>query len=182
MLDSKLIVVGVPFAAGVLINVFGKPHTQERHAIRSRKELLTILRFNISREIADAIPVKRARVSDDTYISGVKAALQEYLTSTKKGIRDYQRCDSLFEAFIGALRLFKYGGLPCSLFSSFCFGFFFYFPEDWFFRRGAGFVAGFILLCFTAFCCFRMWRSKDRFDDLCTEYEVTGDSPKDEDS
>ena len=155
----------------MLIAIVNKPFGEKKEIDILRKSLLGEMRFKLAIELASYLPVKNEVQEDDDYIAQVQVKTNEYLSLKNHAILNYFNSEKIYKKYVFLYKIFKNAiiGLPivvilCSLVL------FTFYSEKITIEHCV--VSTVILIALLLLLWFLKERMKDKYTDLCDEYEV----------
>lgn len=171
---NNLIPMALSFGPAIFSAVFAfitKPTAEKTKTDALRKSLLETLRFKMAVEVAACLPVKKKKTPDDDYLEMCRSSLNNYFSANSPVIVDFLDSERAYRSYVRYFKVFKYaivvipiitilGGIISFLF--FC---------DILSLKRVGVVIC-ILISFILLFWFLKERHRDKYDDLCSKYEV----------
>ncbi len=163
-----------PLVVGVIAWLITSPGREENRIGRLRKKLLDDLRLRVSKQIAEKLPEKKKGISADDYWAQTQESIKEYIALNQKEFLDFSTSESRYRKFVTTVRFFKYSIFLSALilggFFLILFGFEQKIPAN-IVAIGKIVVGGILLFVIIGFAtCLE--RAKDKFQDLCSDYEI----------
>lgn len=168
----NLLFAFIPAVISTILGVLGRPFDEKLKVERQRKNLLDGLRFKISIEVSQVIPVKNFDDTQDDYVLICREGLKEYFASNSGSLIDLINTEKIFTSYIRYFKLFKYAFVGIPIFAI---------------------ISGILLALFNKLSLnlcligilfslviigilwFIMENRKDKFSDLCSKYEIVCD-------
>lgn len=171
---NNLLLVALSFGPAIFSAIFAyitKPTTEKTKTDALRKNLLETLRFKIAVEIAACLPVKKKKTPDDDYLEMCRSSLNNYFSANSPVIVDFLDSERAYRSYVRYFKVFKYAIVVIPIITILGGIISFLFFRDILSLKRVGVVIC-ILISFILLFWFLKERHRDKYDDLCSKYEV----------
>jgi len=171
---NNLITMALSFGPAIFSASFAyitKPTTEKIKTDALRKSLLETLRFRMAVEIATCLPVKKKQTPDDDYLAMCRSSLNDYFSANSTVIVDFLNSERAYRSYVRYFKVLKYAIVVIPIFTILVGIISFLFCSEILSVKRVG-----VVICTLIFFILIIWylkeRHKDKYDDLCSKYEV----------
>jgi len=171
---NNLMPMALSFGPAIFSAVFAfitKPTAEKTKIDALRKNLLETLRFKMAVEVAVCLPVKKKKMPDDDYLEMCRSSLNNYFSANSPVIVDFLGSERAYRSYVRYFKVFKYAIVVIPIFAILVGFISFVFWRDVLSLESATIVICILILFILLFWWLKE-RRRDKYDDLCSKYEV----------